>query len=163
VLGRHGAPELRIQHLVGVAITLGAPISWGFYNSIIRRYAPRFGALRTTALAVTLGALPLLLTVDGELVQGARTGGLELAGAFLFLGLVCTVYGFTAWAKVLKRFEASRAGVFIYLVPLIASVGSHLLLDEPIDLPLIAGGGLVLGGVALATGRLRLPRRPQGG
>lgn len=155
VLGRHGAPEIRLYQLSGVAITLGAPISWGIYTTGIRRAAPKFGALTTTTTAITIGSLPLLFTISGEMVEVVRHANLTLIVAVLFLAIGCTVYGFTAWAKVLKSMEAAKAGAFIYLVPLIAAVGSAWLLHEPIDLPLVLGGIIVLAGVAVATGRLR--------
>lgn len=159
VLGRHGAPEIRIQYLIGVLITLGAPLSWGIYTTGIRRAAPKFGALATTTTAITIGSFPLLFTISPEMINSVRTASPELIISILFLSIGCTVYGFTAWSKVLKSMEAAKAGAFIYLVPLIAALGSHWLLDEPIDLPLIMGGLIVLGGVAVATGRLSFRRR----
>lgn len=158
ILGRHGAPEIRIQYIIGALITLGAPLSWGIYTTGIRRAAPKFGALTTTTTAITVGSIPLLFTINAPLIDTVRHASPSLIISVLFLSIGCTVYGFTAWAKVLKNMEAAKAGAFIYLVPLIAAVGSYWLLDEPIDLPLIGGGLLVLGGVGIATGRLAFPR-----
>lgn len=153
VLGRHGAPEIRLQYLIGVLITLGAPLSWGIYTTGIRRAAPKFGALTTTTTVIMVGSLPLLFTISPSMIDSVRHASPELILSILFLSIGCTVYGFTAWSKVLKTMEAAKAGAFIYLVPLIAALGSYWLLDEPIDLPLISGGLIVLGGVAVATGR----------
>lgn len=159
VLGRHGTPEVRLHHLAGVAITLGAPVSWGIFTTSLRRTGPRTGAFNASLLAILFGSLPLVLAVDGELIATVRQAPPTLIAAVLFLALGCTVYGFTMWAVVLKRMEAARAGAFIYLVPLIAAFGSYAMLGEPVDLPLVLGGVIVLVGVGLATGRLRWPAK----
>ncbi|MBS1261839.1 MAG: putative amino-acid metabolite efflux pump [Calditrichaeota bacterium] len=155
VFARYGTPELRVHHLVGIGITFGAPVSWGIYTSSIRRAAPKLGTVVTTMTAISLGSLPLVLMIGPELTGKLAAARPETIGAVLFLSLACTVYGFTMWGYVLKRVEAATAGAFIYLVPLIAAFAAHWLLGEPIDLPLVGGGILVLLGVALATGMLR--------
>ncbi len=152
VIGRESAPELRWSMLLGVAITLGAPLCWGIFSTGLRHFAQRYGAAQTTATAMTLGAIPLLFTIDKELITTVMTSPRELMVAFLFLGLGCTVYGFTLWAWVLKQVPAAKAGMFIYLVPIVAAFGAWWLVDEPIDAPLIFGAAVVLIGVATATG-----------
>ncbi len=154
VLGRNSAPELRMSTLLGVLITLGAPLSWGIFTTGLRHYSQRLGAAQTTATSMTLGSLPLLFTINSDLVTEVTHSPIDLTVAFLFLAIGCTVYGFTLWAWVLKRLPAAKAGSFIYLVPIVAAFGAWWLVDEPVDLPLIGGTAIVLVGVATATGLL---------
>ncbi len=163
VLARHQPVESRRLTALGVLITLGAPVSWGVFSAGLRRYTPSMGALTPIALAMSLGTLPLLIFVRRDLVDTVTAAPPVVVGAVLFLTLACTLFGFTGWATVLKRMEAAKAGAFIYLVPLIAAVAGRFLLNEPLDAPLILGGIIVLAGVALATGRLRLPGSHPGG
>lgn len=151
ILGRYGTPELRHHHLVGALITLAAPISWGMYNSAIRLTSARIGALRSTSFAIALGTIPSLFFLDTSLLKTTISASPDFYGSILFLAAGCTVLGFTFWAEVLKHVEASKAGMFIYLVPLIATAGSCFILKEPVDLPLIAGTAIVLGGVVFST------------
>ena len=152
VLARYGAPELRAQHLLGMMITLGAPLSIGLYTSVIRHSAPSLGAVGSTVSAITIGSIPLIFWIGPDLLVTVQTMSSSLFWSLIFLSLGCTVYGFLMWAYVLKRVEASTAGMFIYFVPLIAAIGSYLMLDEPIDLPFIGGGTLVIIGVTISTG-----------
>ncbi|MBD3167071.1 EamA family transporter, partial [bacterium] len=153
VIGRTGTPELRHEYLVGVLITLGAPVSWGIYSTGLRRFAPQIGAVRATSLSMLTGTIPLLFLIDGKTVALLQSPA-RFHISYLFLGVVCTVFGFTGWAAVLKRLPAAQAGTFIYLVPLIAAIAGYTMLGEPLDVPLLLGGLLVLSGVALATGTL---------
>lgn len=159
VFARHGSPEMRSDQLLGVLITLGAPVSWGIFTTSQRRYVPTYGARQVTSLSITLGSLPLLFLIDNDLIAAVRHADGELIAAILFLGLICSVYGFTMWGVVLKKLEAAQAGLFIYLVPVVAAIGGVMLLAEPFDLELIAGGVVVLTGVSVATGRLKLGRK----
>lgn len=159
VLARHGSPEVRSDQLLGVLITLGAPLSWGIFTTSQRKYVPRYGARQVTSLSITLGSVPLLFLVDGELIDVVRHANVELIVAVAFLSFVCTVYGFTVWGVVLKKLEAAQAGLFIYLVPVVAALGSAAVLHEPLDLALILGGAVVLTGVSLATGRLKFGKK----
>jgi len=160
IFARHGTPEVRIEHLIGVAITLGAPLAWGIFTTGLRGAAPKLGARKTISAAIMIGTLPLLFFVDAKTIDIVRHASPDLILSVLFLSLGCTVYGFTAWAIVLKHFEAAKAGAFIYFVPIIAAGGSHLMLHEPLDIPLLAGLAIVLSGVSIATGRIQLKRNP---
>lgn len=155
VMARHGAPEIRKEYLTGIAITLLAPLSWGIFTAGLRSLTPRIGALNATTIATIIGSFPLIFTIDTELIEVVRNANPWTIGSILFLALGCTVYGFLAWGVVVKRIEAARAGAFIYLNPMVAVTASHLMLHEPLDLPLLAGAVLVLSGVAVATGRIQ--------
>ncbi|MBZ0265432.1 DMT family transporter [bacterium] len=161
VLSRGETEELRIQHVIGVLITLGAPLSWGIYSTGLRHFSQGLGAINATSLSMSLGTLPLIFVAifDSSFHTAVLTAPPKLWIAALFLAIPCTVYGFTGWAIVLKRTPAAKAGAFIYLVPLIAALGGRWMLDEPIDLAFIAGATLVIFGVWVATGRKNPFRR----
>lgn len=152
VFARYGTPELRAQNILGMVITLGAPLSIGLYTSVIRSSAPKLGAVGSTVSAITAGSLPLVFWIGPDLITTVQTMSSDLFWSLLFLSMGCTVYGFVMWGYVLKRVEASTSGMFIYLVPLIAAFGSYMMLDEPLDLALLGGGTITIIGVAISTG-----------
>ncbi len=156
VFGREALPEVRSSMLTGVLITLGAPLSWGIYTSGLRKLSPKFGALTITALTMSFGSLPLIFFITPSVERQVAGAPTPLIVAVLFLSIACTVYGFTGFARVVKTLPAAKAGAFIYLVPLIAAVGSNLILNEPIDAPLVTGGLIVLAGIYLASGKTAL-------
>nr|WP_309550393.1 DMT family transporter [Desulfolutivibrio sulfodismutans] len=67
-----------------------------------------------------------------------------------FLGIMATGYGFFWYYEGIKALGASRAGVYINLVPVVAVLLGIILLNEPLGWPLAAGGLMVLFGVRLA-------------
>jgi drug/metabolite transporter (DMT)-like permease len=152
VFARYGTPELRAQNLLGMVITLGAPLSIGLYTSVIRHSAPKLGAVGATVSAITAGSLPLVFWIGPDLFATVNGMSADLFWSVMFLSIGCTVYGFVMWGYVLKRLEAATAGMFIYFVPLIATFGSYLMLDEPLDFAILAGGTITVIGVAISTG-----------
>ncbi|MGN6379931.1 MAG: EamA family transporter, partial [Gaiellales bacterium] len=68
----------------------------------------------------------------------------------LYLGLVCTLLAYIAWTVALRRVDPSRAVSFVYGIPVIAVAIGAVALGEPVTPWLAAGGGMIVGGVALA-------------
>ena len=62
------------------------------------------------------------------------------------------------WWETVTWLDASRAALYVYLIPLITMVFAVVLLGETIGLAQLAGAALLLGGVWLAE-RARRPRR----
>src|SRR5207247_7810245 len=54
------------------------------------------------------------------------------------------------WFRALARIPAASAGAYIYASTLVAVVGGVLLLQEPVTLGTVAGGGMIIAGVVLA-------------
>ena len=73
-------------------------------------------------------------------------GGL---GALLFLGVACSGLGYLYWYRALEQVEPSRVAALLYLEPLVTLGAAVVLIAEPVGLVTVAGGALVVGGVAL--------------
>jgi drug/metabolite transporter (DMT)-like permease len=117
---------------------------------VAQKPALRHGSpLAVTWLACTVGTLCCLPWGPALVRQLGHAG----AGAVLwtvYLGLVPTAIGFSAWAFALSRTSAGRLGVSTYLVPPIAVLLGWLILGEVPPLLALPGGLLCLAGVALA-------------
>ncbi len=70
-------------------------------------------------------------------------------GALLFRGLACSGLGYLFWYGTLERIEASRVASFLYLEPLVTLTAGVALLGEEIRATTVAGGLMLLLGVAL--------------
>lgn len=127
-------------------------IAWGAYSLI--------GKGSTQPLADTAGnfmrSLPLLLIPavlvlpSGQLT--ANTSGLLYA---LASGVLASGAGYAVWYGVLKQITAQQAATLQLSVPVIAALGSTLLLSEALSVRLVVSCVLVLGGVGLALVRRR--------
>ena len=152
VMVRFGSDSgIQVGMVRGVLITLIAPLSWAAYTLISRPLAARYPPLAATGLGTILGTIPILVTVDGALVERLTTmpwdGWLSIA----YVALAATVGGVSMWVMALEQLEASRVGAFIYLVPLWAALLSRWLLGEPLTWSLGLGAALIILGVALVN------------
>ena len=82
----------------------------------------------------------------------ARRGALRT----IILGIVCTGLAYILYFRLITRAGASRAIAVTYLIPVFGMLWGSAFLLEPITSNLILGCGVILFGVAVATGVLRL-------
>ncbi|MCB0250848.1 MAG: DMT family transporter [Anaerolineae bacterium] len=111
---------------------------------LLRGYPP----LVVTAAAATLGAatLAILAVVAG----GENHWTWQAVVAIVALGVGPGLLSNLWWWETVTWLDASRAALYVYLIPLITMVFAVVLLGETIGLAQLAGAALLLGGVWLA-------------
>jgi drug/metabolite transporter (DMT)-like permease len=72
----------------------------------------------------------------------------------LFLGVFCSGLAYLFWYSVLEKKDSGTVGIYLYLEPLVTLIGAYFLLNEEIQWTTLAGGGMILLGVYLATKKL---------
>jgi drug/metabolite transporter (DMT)-like permease len=75
------------------------------------------------------------------------------------LGIGGTAIALVLYFRMLTAYGASRASLVTYLVPISAVFYGAVLLGEPLHVNAIAGLALILSGIALGSGVLRVARR----
>jgi drug/metabolite transporter (DMT)-like permease len=113
--------------------------------------------LVTAVVALAAASLALLPFALAQLP--ARFPSWEVLGSLLALSVGGTSVGYVLYYALLAGAGASRSILITYLVPAIALAYGVLLLGEPLTVAAVAGLALVLAGVALGTGVVRLARR----
>jgi drug/metabolite transporter (DMT)-like permease len=148
--GRLDAGVVALPATRGDLLVLASTVNWAVYSLLGHGTIRDLGPTRATAGAMGLGALMLLplLAASGA---PATWGRLSAAGgaALLFLGLACSGLGYLLWYRALERVEASKVAALLYLEPLVTLAAAVVLIHEPVGLVTVAGGALVVGGVAL--------------
>lgn len=134
----------------GDLLILASTLNWAIYSVVGHGTLRRLGPSRATAGAMLLGWLmlaPLFFLHRGwsEYAQLTRVGW----GATFFLGIGCSGLGYLFWYGALRRVEASRVAVFLYVEPLVTLAAAAILLREPVTVPAVVGGLLVMAGVLL--------------
>jgi drug/metabolite transporter (DMT)-like permease len=134
----------------GDLLVLASTVNWAIYSVIGHGTIRRLGPTRATTGAMLLGCLMLvpLVAGSGAAAQFARLSAPGL-GALLFLGIACSGLGYLFWYGALERIEATRVAAVLYLEPLVTLAAASAILAEPVGVATVAGGALVVGGVAL--------------
>ncbi len=142
--------ELRTVATMGVAtgdlLMVAAVICYGLYSALLRR-RPAVHPLSFLAATFALGAAGLL---PAYLVELAFVGGFALTGpvalSILFVALFPSIVAYFCWNRGVDRVGPNRAGLFINLIPVFASLMSTGLLGESVQ-------GFHLAGMALRDRR----------
>ena len=122
-----------------------APAEPGLRGSTGHRRLHRRGAVPYLAFAGTLSA-PALAHLS------APTWA-EVA----FLALGSTVAGMLLWNRAVLSGGTTRVSLLLYLEPAVSVAGAVVLLGEHLTLTAVAGGALILAGVAVSS--IARPRR----
>jgi drug/metabolite transporter (DMT)-like permease len=151
VLRAQGGPLFQASSWGGVGLVLFAAVDFAFYSVLAKPLFRRYPSTTVTAYATLFGAAMLLPLFRPTLLVKAAHLTAGTWGAVLFLSILAAFFGYIAWYYALARRDAAQVAVYVYLNPLFAVLGSRILLREPLTLPLIGGGALILTGVALAN------------
>jgi drug/metabolite transporter (DMT)-like permease len=145
---------------IGDWLVLASAHTWAFYTLAIRDAArathPLCVAFWVLVPAAVLTVGIMLPTTDWRAVAAMP---MEVWGALLFLGVPGMALTQWAWQEGVARIGAAEAGVFLYLEPLATTALAVPYLGEPFGPFTVAGGLLVLAGVATAQRLPRLLRR----
>lgn len=143
--GSFGRGELAILGCVG---------SWATYSLIGRTVLSALSPLATVFYSSFIGTLFLLWPAYNKGLFSQITTISILDWTMLsFLGFFGTALGFSLYYQAIKNIGATRAGVFINLVPLFSIILSWFILGESIKPMVITGGIVLLTGVALTNYR----------
>ena len=141
-----------IDSLWGDCLALLAGVAWAATTLVVRfSNLARVSAAQTLIYQLVTAFVLLMLAAIALDQTGFRPTPLAL-GSLLFQSLVVSFASYLSWFWLLRRYLASRLGVFSFLTPLFGMASGVWLLDEPIEPSFVAGTGLVLAGIALVSG-----------
>ena len=144
----------------GVAGTLAvvlASVSYAVGSLWGQRLIHRTSGLVLSASS-TLGGLLVLLPFGLAQLPSAVPGWKE-TGSVIALAVIGTALAQIILYRVLRSDGAARVSLVTYLLPVTALFYGVLLLGEQLTWEELAGMVLILGGVALGSGAVRMPRR----
>ncbi|MCK5458569.1 MAG: EamA family transporter [Thermoplasmatales archaeon] len=134
--------------LLGCILILLSAFCWAIYSIVGKRLLKTYDMFTVTAYAFALGSLFYLPFVISDIVTTLQTVTIGAWLAVLYLALVCTVFGYIGWYYALKKTEASKAAVFLNLIPLFTIIMSFFI-GESITVFFLLGAILIIYGVYL--------------
>ena len=136
----------------GEVYILGCVASWVAYSLIGKVIMKDLSPLHAITYSCLIGTLALFFPAwqEGIYEQVMTYTAIDWTGIF-YLGFFGTVLGFLWYYEGIQVIGPSRAAVFINFVPVSGVLLGWLLLDESINLSLLTGAALVIGGVYLTN------------
>lgn len=142
---------INLSFNIGDILILICEVAWSCYVVISWRIHGRLGTIGVTAWSGLFGSL-LCFAVGG--VTGTlhvyEVGTKALLG-FAYLVIFSGIFAFVAWNFAVQQVGASKAGVFVYIVPLTGGLFGVLLLGEPLHYSQLVGAALILSGVVVTV------------
>jgi drug/metabolite transporter (DMT)-like permease len=141
---------------VGDLLSLGAAAAFGAYGVINQPLTVRYPPRELLSYGLAVGGL--LVTLVGIPAMAAQDwGSVSLpAWAILVYAVVGPVYiAYALWNWAIRHRGIPRTVVYGFLVPVLGGAIAVLVLDEPVGVPEVAGGLLVVAGLLVT----RLGRR----
>jgi drug/metabolite transporter (DMT)-like permease len=134
----------------GVVYLLICCVGWAIYTIATKPLLDRYDSFTVTAVTMLVAA-PLMVGAASEPLP-ALAAKLDARQWFeiVYLVIAAGLGGTLMWNYGAKHLSSSAAGTFLYLIPVVAVVCGAIILAEPVTVFVIAGGLLMLAGVAAA-------------
>jgi len=142
---------LELRFNTGDLWILAAVLSWSIYTVVLSRRPPGVEPMVLLTALVMVGVAWIAPFYAWEIARGLRVSfDLVTAGSILYVGVLASLVAYAFWNAGVVQAGASRAGVFLNLMPAFGTLLAVALLGEPLHLFQAAGIGLIVAGVTLA-------------
>jgi drug/metabolite transporter (DMT)-like permease len=140
----------QVQWVVGDVWIFAAAVAWAAYALLQKRWPTTLGSTAQLAAICGGGVVVLLPFAMWELSQAhTPVVGETALWMMLFTALLPGVGAYWIYGWTQKILGASRVAMTLYLGPLYTAVIAWWVLAEPLGLHHLAGGALILSGVAM--------------
>jgi drug/metabolite transporter (DMT)-like permease len=151
----HGRPWMLIKGGVGLGelLLLGCAATWVAYTLMGRRLLTGIDPLSTTTITAGFGLLMLLASAllfegPGPLTAPVHASA-QVWSALAFLAAGATVLAYAWYFEGVAALGAGAAAAYISLVPVFGVLFAALWLGEQVDVSILFGGALAVGGMAV--------------
>lgn len=134
-----------------IYVLLSAPI-WAIYSILLSRTLKRQSVWKTTFFSMLAGWL--LTSVQFLIGRDWQAfGTLTFTGwaSIFYLGIFCTFLAYVFYYDALQNLTSASVGAYLYIEPIATMFIAFLILAEPITLPSLLGGTLILVGISLVN------------
>ena len=153
-----GSSDLGDSSLLGAGASVGAGAFYGLAFTYMKKHLTQVPPLVAAAGQLTAGTVMLAPVA----VATSAANGIDLSArrvlAILALGVVGTGLAYVLNYRIIAELGPTKASLVTYVIPPIAVAVGVVVLGEPFHLRLVAGGAIIVLGIALVQQRLRVRR-----
>lgn len=144
------ADSAEVQLGSGTLSILISSVMGAIYTISQRPFLKRFHPVVVTAWVMWGGTL-MLMWFSKDLWGQWSDASLKATATAIYMGIFPAALAYLAWNYVLHSWEASKASVFLYALPLLSTVLGMIILDEKPSLLSLTGGVIAVGGAVAAN------------
>ena len=148
-----GNPSMFLSGAIGPhqLLLFGAPVCWAAFTVAGKKAMAHYSPVTSVAYTCVTGSLFILPFAIPQILFDTPWARLSVVawGSLIYLIILVTVLAFVWWYAGVERLGATRAAVFINLVPISGMITAAVLMAEPLLPAHIIGAVLVIGGVVL--------------
>lgn len=138
---------------IGVLLFLLATVASGLHNIIQRKITRTYTAIEATTYSIMFATMFMLIYLP-NLIRELPAAGLAANLLVVYLGIMPGALAYLAWGWALSKAEKTTyVTVFMYLIPLVATVMAYFWLGETFSRLALAGGLVIIAGM-IVTNRL---------
>lgn len=153
LLVTEGGIDINNSTFLGNVLILGTAICYAFSGVITKVALRKHHPIETTGWSLITGSLILLALAPVDWGEGVALNS-DFLIILVFLGLFPGALAFLLYNYVLVKSEVSTLSLFLYLIPVFATIISIVFLGENITLMTVILGSMIIFGVAVAQYRL---------
>jgi len=154
IFGKEDA-SIEINYIFAAIAVLISAIFGALYTIAGKKLLERYNGLSLTAYAILLGSLGLIPFIRAELFAEVAEMSIDGWVAVLFLGIFSTVIGYVIWYIALEIKTASEISIYLYAIPVLATIISYFWFEDTLTSFFVLGGGLVILGLYLVNKRTK--------
>ena len=146
-----GGPALS-NKVFGIILVLSGCLIWAFGQVLIRKYTSGLSGFQLTAWVGVMASPQMFLAsffIEGNPMPFLMAAPLSAWGTVVYLGIVMTVVGYSAWYYVLGRYPMPVVMPLQMLLPVSTILGAVTFLGERPEPIVFAGGIVVIIGVGV--------------
>ncbi len=141
--------------LLGFVLTLLGALAWAFSNVVVRAmvragYQPdMMGMIVWSGLFPIVPFFAVAALFERHQIVWAEALTFKSLFSVVYLALVSTLFGYGQWSRLLSRHPANGVAPYALLLPFFAVLFSALVLGERLSFWQLAGGSILVLGLAL--------------
>jgi len=148
ILALSGSGKIDLD-MTGMLLMLGASLSWSVGSVYSKQVEKQGHIISNIAIQMLSGGL-------GLLILGALTGefnglspSMDSVFALMYLVVFGSIIGYSCYIYALQVWPAARVGTYAYVNPVVALILGVIILNEPVNLTIVASLVIILSGVVL--------------
>jgi drug/metabolite transporter (DMT)-like permease len=147
----------------GDLVVATAMVLWSVYTIVIKRRPIKLHPLAFLAAITVIGLLTLMPLALWELWVRPPRVSLGMIAMWFYMGLFPSIVCYLFWSKGVEAIGPTRAGPFLYLLPVFGAVVSSVALGEHLEAYHVAGFVLILVGLIVSNSAARVAKAAQEG